>query len=292
MARIIEYIKALSPITFLSSILSSLIGASVTYYLYHDLNIVKLSLIILFLILIHSGVNLYNDYRDYVTGVDVEYRKKHVLHRLNMIIDLGVRPSTVRNISLMLAVTSAVVGSLLLINLSILPALILVVFGLLIGLGYSSPKLKLRYRGMGEILAGLATGPLITCGTFIVLSNSLNITGIFLSILTGLCNGLFTTIILIKIALARYDVDSLLGKRTLPVVIGRDRALKLNYVLTCLIYVIPLILFLLNYLSFIGLAAISTLPLTLRYLRGGKPFNLFLSRLVTSILICLGLVIH
>ncbi|NPB00848.1 MAG: prenyltransferase [Crenarchaeota archaeon] len=292
MTRIVDYIRALSPITFLSSIISAMIGASVVYYVYHCVDLFKLSLIMLLLVLIHSGINLYNDYRDYVTGVDVEYRRKHVLHRLNMIIDLRVRPSVVRNVSLILSVASAIVGSVLLINLSILPVVVLVILGLLIGLGYSSPRLKLRYRGMGEIMAGVATGPIIACGSFIVLSNSLNILGIFLSTIAGLCNGLFTTLILIKIALARYDVDSVLGKRTLPVVIGRDRAVKLMYVFIFLIYVIPPILFVLGYLSLLGLLSIVTLPLTLKYVRGGRPFNLFLARLLMSILICLGFVLH
>jgi 1,4-dihydroxy-2-naphthoate octaprenyltransferase len=292
MSRILNYIRALSPVTFLSSILSAIIGASVTYYVYHSLSMEKLLLIIMFLILIHSGINLYNDYRDYITGVDVEYRKKHVLHRLNMIIDLGVRPTVVRNMSLILTIASAIVGSLLLINMSILPALVLVFLGLVIGLGYSAPKIRLRYRGIGEIMAGLATGPLIACGSFIVLSDSLNMIGILLSLFTGLCNGLFTTIILIKIALARYDVDKIVGKKTLPVVIGRDRAIKLNYVLTCIIYIVPVALYALGTLSWISLLSLLTLPLTLKYLRGGKPFNLFLSRVLVSIFICLGLLFH
>jgi len=290
--RIVQYLRAVSPLTFLSSILSALIGASVAYYMYDTISLYKLALILVFLVLIHAGVNLYNDYRDYVTGVDVEYRRKHVLHRLNMIIDLGVSPRVVKNVSLLLILASTAVGCALLVNLSIAPVLVIVFLGLLIGVGYSSPVIKFRYRGLGEIMAGIATGPLIACGSFIVLTNSLSTFGIFLSIIAGLCNGLYTTLILVKIALARYDVDRSRGKRTLPVVIGVENARRLLYGLVLIIYSIPILLYVTGWVSPLVLLSLLSIPLTLRYLRGGNPFNLFLSRIVMSIFICLGFLIH
>ncbi len=292
MRRIILYLKALSPLTFLSSILSALIGASIAFSLFHSIDLLKLGLVLIFLILIHSGVNLYNDYRDYVTGVDLEYRRRHVLHRLNMIIDLGVNPLVIRNISILLVIISSILGGILLVNLSILPVVVLIVLGIIIGLGYSSPIFKFRYRGVGEIVAGIATGPLISCGSFIVLTNSIGITGILIASIAGLCNGLYTTMILVKIALSRYHIDISRGKRTLPVIIGIDSARKLLYVFTLIIYVIPIILYVLNYVSLIALLSLISAPLTLLYIRRGKPFSLFVSRIIVSMFICLGFILH
>ncbi len=290
--RLLKYIEALSPITFISSILSAIIGASITYSIFRHVDLIKLSIVIICLILIHSGVNLYNDYRDYTTGIDIEYRKVRTLHRVNMILDLNVDPKLVRNISIILIGIAIVLGSILLISLSIIEVFIIVFLGVFIGVGYSSPIVKLRYRGFGEIFAGIATGPLITCGTFIVLSNTLNIYGITLSIIAGLANGMYTTIILTKLAIARYDVDLKLGKKTIAVVLGLENVKYVLYIFIFIIYLVPIVLIILKSVSLIILLTYITLPLTLHSLKVRNPFYIFAIRCITSTFICLGFILH
>ncbi len=292
MSKIVQYIKAVSPITFISSILSAFIGASIVYYMYHHIDIVRLLIVLTCLVLIHSGINLYNDYRDYVTGIDLMYRRYRTVHRMNIIIDLNVNPIRVRNISILLISLGVLLGCSLLLSLSIIEVLVVVGLGLLVGVGYSSPKLKLRYRGLGEIFAGITTGSLISCGTFIVLSQSLNMYGILLSSIAGLVNGLYTTLILTELAIARYEIDRMLGKKTIVAVVGLRNIKYFIETILVICYIIPIVLYVLNIVSIYGILSILALPLTITYLRSRKPFNLFIARSIMSIFICLGFIIH
>lgn len=104
-----------------------------------------------------------------------------------------------------------------------LPVVILVAAGLFIVFFYTSPPLRLNYRGLGETLLFLAFGPLIVVGIVYVLSGSFS----WEALVVSLVPGIFT--MNVGIVSNTFDVpdDIKSGKRTLPVRFGQAAAVRL-----------------------------------------------------------------
>lgn len=92
--------------------------------------------------------------------------------------------------------------------------------GVGLAFGYHAPPLRLSYRGMGELAVGLAYGPLICSGGFLVLAGSLPRSVVFSSLPLGLAIAAFLWIN--EFPDRRADEAS--GKRTLVVRLGPRRA--------------------------------------------------------------------
>lgn len=94
------------------------------------------------------------------------------------------------------------------------------VAGLALAYGYHAPPTRLSYRGLGELAVGLAYGPIICGGTYLVQRGSLPDAVIWLSVPLGLLIAAFLWIN----EFPDYAADALSGKRTLVVRLGRRRA--------------------------------------------------------------------
>ncbi|MDR5684316.1 MAG: prenyltransferase [Armatimonadota bacterium] len=94
----------------------------------------------------------------------------------------------------------------------------------LVGVGlayfYHGAPLRLSYRGLGEIAVGLAYGPLIASGTYLVQRQALDLHVALLSVPLGLLIAAFLWIN----EFPDFDADLAAGKRTLVVRLGRERA--------------------------------------------------------------------
>ena len=85
---------------------------------------------------------------------------------------------------------------------------------------YNAPPIQLAHRGLGEAAVGLAYGPVICCGTYLVQRRSLPLQIFMLSIPLGLLIAGFLWVN----QFPDYEGDSLVGKRNLVVRLGKVRA--------------------------------------------------------------------
>lgn len=92
--------------------------------------------------------------------------------------------------------------------------------GVAVAFFYHAPPLKLSYRGLGEIGVGLAYGPFICGGTYLVQRGSLPLEIVLLSIPLGLLISAFLWIN----EFPDCTADQAAGKRNLVVRLGRRRA--------------------------------------------------------------------
>ncbi|HEX5634958.1 MAG TPA: prenyltransferase [Gemmatimonadales bacterium] len=102
-------------------------------------------------------------------------------------------------------------------------ALPLGVLGLSLAFWYHAPPVKLAYRGLGELAVGLAYGPVLCAGTFLVQLGGVPPWVIWLSLPLGLLIALF----LVANEFPDYRADRHAGKRTLVVRLGRPAAARL-----------------------------------------------------------------
>lgn len=177
------------------------------------------------IILAHAANNMINDYFDLASGVDTdEYvRAQYAPH-----------PILAGLISKGGLITALAVVNL--IDLAILAHLtsvrgwgtvVFALAGLAISVFYVAPPLKLKHRGLGEPGVFVVWGPLMIGGTYFVT------TGVLPAWIwaASLPYALMVTAVLFGKHIDKLTVDERKGIRTLPVILGDERARWLTQVL-------------------------------------------------------------
>jgi 1,4-dihydroxy-2-naphthoate polyprenyltransferase len=213
-----------------------------------ELDIVLLSWTILGVSLAHLGANTANDYFDWRSGVDGLNRDYVVpFSGGSRMIQLGVitLQGTLRT-SLLLFGAAAAVGAYLASTVGIWgQATVLAVCGAAVGFFYTAPPVRLATRGLGEIGIIVVFGPLLVAGAALVQTGTIEPR----ILLVGMPVGLLTAAIIWINEFPDAAGDAAGGKRTLVVRIGLERA-RWGY---------PL-LWVVSYVSVIGLVVMGTLP--------------------------------
>ncbi len=206
------------------------------------------------LVLAHAANNMINDYFDLEQGIDAdEYvRLQYAPH--------PVLSDLIGKTGLLLAI--AIVN---LIDLGILlylseargwPVAAFALMGLFISVFYVAPPLKLKHRGMGEPGVLIVWGPLMIGGTYFVATGELAAW----VVVASLPYALLVAAVLIGKHIDKLEADRDKGIHTLPVRLGRERALFLNQVLLVAFFVMTLCLVLVGTLGVWTLLVLLALP--------------------------------
>ncbi len=212
-------------------------------------------------LLLHSGVNVLNDYFDHLSGSDqanVEYVRP--FSGGSRVIQLGLlTPLEVLTGGLGLTALACAIG--LYLAWATGPVVMaLGAIGLFSGLLYTAPPFNWASRGMGELLVGLNFGVLMTLGAFYVQTQTLG----WAPVAAALPLALFITAVLWINEFPDYRADKATGKRTLVVRLGRRRSAQLFGALMVLAYLLLLLGVAAKALPPAALIALLTLPLSLR----------------------------
>src|SRR5881398_432498 len=165
-------------------------------------------LALLGLVIAHAANNMINDYFDTIGGIDTEayVRTQYAPHPLfsGLVTKRGL-----------LATIAAC-------DLA----------GLLVSVFYVAPPLKLKHHGLGEPGVFLVWGPLMTGGTYFVTAGSIP-AWVWLA---SVPYALSVTTVLIGKHIDKYEQDGARGIHTLPVLLGKNVALRLNMILMVAFY--------------------------------------------------------
>ncbi len=174
------------------------------------------------LVLAHAANNMINDYFDTVGGVDTtnyvrgQYAPHPILSGLISKTGLLVAIAVVNLLDLAILVWLAEARG---------PAVVVfALLGLFISVFYVAPPLRLKHHGWGEPGVAIVWGPLMIAGTYYVTTGTLH-PWVFVA---SLPYALLVTTVLIGKHIDKHDADLAKGIRTLPVLLGADRARFLN----------------------------------------------------------------
>ena len=182
------------------------------------------------LTLAHAANNMVNDLFDYWQGTDTpDYpRANYAPHPI-----LSGLVSTKGLIAAILICNfSDLAIAVYLYTLRGLPILYFAVAGLLTSVFYVAPPLKLKYRGFGELAIFIIWGPLMIAGTYYALAGAAPLAVWVNSIPYGLA----VTAVLMGKHLDKAAKDRAKGVRTLPVVLGDQRARLLTQLMILAFY--------------------------------------------------------
>lgn len=254
------WLLSFSPVTLTSAFSSVTLGAALAWYATGRFDYITYLVTLGGLLAAQAGVNLIHDYDDYKTGVDKIYRSSGFSHRLHPILDLGLSPSSVRAVGYALLAAALAAAADLAAAIG-LPVLILGAIGLFLGAAYSEPPFKLHYRGLGELVAALAMGPLVVWGSYVVQVGSL---GQLYPLLVGTPNGAFVFLILLGSGALEVEASRAVGKKTVVLLLGIHRTKYAALAAVIIMYAALAASALLGYLPLIALIALALLPWTLK----------------------------
>ena len=167
----------------------------------------------------HLAINVTNDVFDTLSGADEANTTPTQFSggsRVAVYDLVSVR--ALSWLALGLFAVAATIGLLLVAVTGSLALLWIGVAGIVVGVAYTAPPLKLVYRGLGEFAVAIGFGPIMLLGAYVVQAGQLAWEPLVLSLVPGI----LIALILFVNEIPDRRSDAQAGKRTLPVRLSPD----------------------------------------------------------------------
>ncbi|WP_010174448.1 1,4-dihydroxy-2-naphthoate polyprenyltransferase [Bacillus coahuilensis] len=210
-------------------------------------------------LLIQAATNMFNEYFDYVRGLD----SKESVGIGGAIVRNGVKPKTV----LYLGFSFFAIALLLGIYICMLTSWWLAVIGIVsmaAGYFYTGGPVPIAYTPFGEITAGFFMGMLIIIISFFIQTLTVEPIAWIVSFPIGLLVGA----ILLANNIRDLDGDKENGRKTIAILLGRKRAVYFLATLFIVSYAWVIGLIVTDYISFFALISFLSIPKAIQATKG------------------------
>lgn len=209
--------KMIRPHTLTASFVPVALGTALVLPVSH-VNFLLFAAMLVASMLIQIATNLFNEYYDYKRGLDT----KESVGIGGSIVRDGFHPKTILNLARILCGVSALIGVYICSMSSWWIALAGSVC-IAAGYFYSGGPYPISYTPFGEFVSGLFMGVFIIWISFFIQTETLTVNAVLISVPIGILVG--------GINLANnirdLDGDKDKGRKTLPILLGRQRAINL-----------------------------------------------------------------
>jgi len=261
---LVTWFKAARAPFLIVSILPSLLGGIIAYA-HGSFNTLIFMMATLGVVMAHSASDFVDDYFDFQKGN--LGNKVQQFHDSPLIDGKVSLKQVLIAIVICLAIAFAA-GVIVFIEVGY-PVLILVGVGLIAVFFYTSPPLKLNYRGLGETVLFLAFGPMIVFGIWYVLTGKVTIEPFLISLIPGI----FTMNVGIVSNTFDYHDDVRSGKRTLSVRFGQAAAIRIMLVDTVIAYLAIVAGVIFHVIPIWALLVLLTIPLAVNMLQHAAKYD-------------------
>lgn len=255
------YVRAMR-LPFLTGSLIPVILAGALSYLHGSLHLGPFILVMIGVGSLHLGANMINDYYDDPGSDRINLYPTPFSGGSRVIQEKLMDAKTVW----VMAMGFFVVGTAVGVYLALAGRPFVVVIGLmgfLAGYLYSAAPVSLMCRGFGEVTIFLAFGPLVTWGTYYVMTGLLTLEAFMLGVPLGF---LITAVIWIN-QFPDYEADRDAGKRNCVVRLGRSRSRSIYRFLMLGPYAVVLYWVATRPSSWPYLAVVLTIPIALKAIK-------------------------
>jgi len=204
---------------------------------------------------LHASVDLLNDYWDFKRGIDTKTTRTKMSGGTGVLPEGLLKPSSVYRAGVIFLIIGSLIGSYFVITYGILIAIILG-FAILSIYFYST---KIVDSGLGEFFVGVK-GSMIVIGTFFIQSGEISLE----SILAGVVVGTLSSLVLFIASFPDHDADKSKGRKTLVIVVGKEKAKKIFWFFPLLAYSIILIGVTVNLFPLLSLICLLSFPLMIK----------------------------
>ena len=268
--RLKTIIKVTRAPFFLSLVCSVLVGAALAWH-EGSFHWGYLLLTLIGIVCINAGLNMSNDYFDHLSGNDEINQELTPFSGGSRTIQEGILSAKqVLMWSLLFFLVGIVIGLYLALTRGWL-VLWLGLVGVFIAFFTSAPPFRLNYlgHGLGELSTFIGSGPLIVVGSYYVQVQRVTWEALWASIPVGL---LGAALIWIN-GFPDYEADKAVGKNTLVVLLGRQRAVWGYVALLVATYVVVVVGASLGFFPYTLLLVLLTVPLAYKSVRGVVQFH-------------------
>ena len=240
-------------------LLASIIAVSVGLALHWSQNgsLDYLDIILTFagVLALHASVDLLNDYWDFKRGIDTKTTRTKMSGGTGVLPEGLLKPSSVYRAGVIFLIIGSLIGSYFVITDGILIAIILG-FAILSIYFYST---KIVDSGLGEFFVAVK-GSMIVIGTFFIQSGEVTVE----SILAGIVIGTLSSLVLFIASFPDHDADKSKGRKTLVIIVGKEKAVKLFWLFPLVSYVVILIGVSVNLFPLLSLISLLSFPLMMK----------------------------
>ena len=224
------------------------------------------ALALLGLVLAHAANNMINDYFDTSEGVDTAEYTRALYAPHPLLSGLISKRGLVTAIALVNLADLAILTYLA--SVRGWPIVAFALAGLFISVFYVAPPLKLKHHGLGEPGVFLVWGPLMIGGTYYATVGTIP-AGIWVA---ALPYAITVTTVLMGKHIDKLEQDGARGINTLPVLLGKETALRVTQAMMISFYPIVLGLVLAGVVGWGVLISFAAVPRLLRVLKAyGEP---------------------
>jgi 1,4-dihydroxy-2-naphthoate polyprenyltransferase len=284
-----------------ATVVSIILGTAIAWTRSDAFNLPYFALALLGGMCAHLGTNVANDYYDHKSGND-EVNKEFVrpFSGGSRTIQQGfLKPREVLGGALLFFAIATSIGVYLsFMNGPIVIALAMI--GLVSGFFYTAPPFNWASKGAGEALVGVNFGALMTLGAYYIQTQTLSLEPVVAAIPVSL---LIAAVLYIN-EFPDYVADKAVGKRTLVVRLGRDKAAYGYALIVFSAYALILLSVLFGIAPAYTLLALIPLPLAVEAVLHASEFHseslklvpanamTITLHLVTSLLVSIGYLLH
>ncbi len=189
--------------------------------------------------LIQAGTNMFNEYYDFVRGLDNE----NSVGIGGTIVRDGIKPKTVKRLAIIFFILSMLLG----VYICLLSSWWICAIGLfcmLIGYLYTGGPKPIAYSPFGEIVSGIIMGTIMIGISYFIQTGTITLEVVIISIPIAI----FIGAILLSNNIRDLDGDKENGRKTIAILVGRKHAISLlgismtsSYMLTILFILLGLL---------------------------------------------------
>lgn len=193
--------------------------------------------------LIQAATNMFNEYYDFVRGLDNEQS----VGIGGTIVRDGIAPKTVLNLALGFFGIAMLLG----IYICLMSSWWIAVIGLicmLFGYLYTGGPYPIAYTPFGELSSGFLMGTVIICISYYIQTLAITANVILISVPVAI----FIGCIMLANNIRDLDGDKENGRKTIAILIGRERAIMLMAALFIIAYGLTIVYIILGMLPFIS----------------------------------------
>ena len=239
----------------LASVIAVLVGLALNWSQNGSIEFFDAFLTFAGVMALHASVDLLNDYWDFKRGIDTKTTRTKMSGGTGVLPEGLLKPSSVYRAGVFFLVLGALIGSYFVITYGILIAIILG-FAILSIYFYST---KIVDSGLGEFFVAVK-GSMIVIGAFFIQSGEINPE----SILAGIVIGTLSSLVLFIASFPDHDADKSKGRKTLVIVVGKEKASKLFWIFPLIAYAVITIGVTLSLFPVLSLISLLSFPLIIK----------------------------
>ena len=248
---ITNWIRALRIPFLLASAIAAANGMSVAFWKHSVFDFSYAALTFAGVLCLHASVDLLNEYWDYKRGIDKATKRTKFSGGTGVLTENLLDPKLVYKVGVVFLIIGALLGMYFVAIRGVTIAIILG-FAILAIYFYST---KIVNSGLGEVFVAIK-------GITIVLGSSYVQVGIFepTALYIGIIIGILSASVLFVNSFPDYNADRNSGRRTLVILLGKQKAVKIVFVPIIAPYILITIGIFLGYTKPFSLICFSSLP--------------------------------